>query len=274
MTMLSLRAVLLDTGPLGLLAHPKANTEAVACRVWAAEMTAAGVRIVIPEIADYEVRRELLQAHLSASLRVLDLLVGSLDYLPLDTPTLRQAAQFWAQARQAGRPTADPGRPSQCFRICARTSHRRHWQRRPSCPIRPRQALAGDRRASESPLEPQKRLECQLVACPTCQVWRRIVEVFVKRAEAQVGVERIGQANGAALGSAGVLRIIPDGACQCHVGAWGETVIGLHIISLHAAIVICPDHGLSTSSNILETNSSIACDPCFRGKASVGPDIA
>jgi hypothetical protein len=58
-------------------------------------------------MADYEVRRELLLARLHASLNVLNALQSELDYLPITTPIPRQAAMFWAEARQQGVPTAD-----------------------------------------------------------------------------------------------------------------------------------------------------------------------
>ncbi|HZO89894.1 MAG TPA: hypothetical protein VFB38_16310 [Chthonomonadaceae bacterium] len=32
----------------------------------------------------------------------------TLEDLPITTPAMRQAAAFWAQSRQLGRPTADP----------------------------------------------------------------------------------------------------------------------------------------------------------------------
>ena len=63
--------------------------------------------VLIPEIADYEVRRELLRANKARGLARLDALAGLLEYLPLTTAAMRQAAVFWAQARQQGRPTAD-----------------------------------------------------------------------------------------------------------------------------------------------------------------------
>jgi predicted nucleic acid-binding protein len=53
------------------------------------------------------VRRELLLARLQASLNVLNALQAELDYLPVTTAILRQAAQLWAEARQQGSPTAD-----------------------------------------------------------------------------------------------------------------------------------------------------------------------
>jgi predicted nucleic acid-binding protein len=61
---------------------------------------------MIPEIADYEVRRELLRAKKINGLARLDDLAKLLEYLPITTTAIRQAAQFWAQARQQGQPTA------------------------------------------------------------------------------------------------------------------------------------------------------------------------
>lgn len=37
-----LRAIILDTGPLGLLANPKTSAEGLACRQWARDQIAAG----------------------------------------------------------------------------------------------------------------------------------------------------------------------------------------------------------------------------------------
>jgi hypothetical protein len=66
--------------------------------------------VVVPEIADFEVRRELTRINASGSLRRLDDLVipGGLSYQPVSTVAWRQAALFWADARQRGRPTASP----------------------------------------------------------------------------------------------------------------------------------------------------------------------
>jgi predicted nucleic acid-binding protein len=66
----------------------------------------AGVRVVIPEIADYEVRRELLRAKKTAGIERLDALADFLEYLPITTVAMRHAAGFWATARQQGQPTA------------------------------------------------------------------------------------------------------------------------------------------------------------------------
>lgn len=61
----------------------------------------------MPEIADYELRRELLRAQRLRGLARLDALSGWLGYLPLTTSAMREAARCWAQARQQGQPTAD-----------------------------------------------------------------------------------------------------------------------------------------------------------------------
>jgi predicted nucleic acid-binding protein len=66
-----------------------------------------GERILIPEIADYEVRRELLLQEKRSSLRRLDDLKRRLEYLPITTEAMLQAAIFWSYARRHGRPTAD-----------------------------------------------------------------------------------------------------------------------------------------------------------------------
>lgn len=54
--------VLLDAGPLGTVTNPKSSPENEACKNWLANLAYNGIEVVIPEIADYEVRRELLRA--------------------------------------------------------------------------------------------------------------------------------------------------------------------------------------------------------------------
>jgi predicted nucleic acid-binding protein len=100
------RVVLLDAGPIGLLTNPNRSPENLACNAWLQALGNAGVRIVVPEITDYEVRRELLRANKVNGLRRLDGLIDSVEYLPITTVAMRQAAVFWARARQQGQPTA------------------------------------------------------------------------------------------------------------------------------------------------------------------------
>src|SRR5207248_1239146 len=50
-------AVILDAGPVGLLTNPNNAAVPVAIRRWLANLIAAGRRVILPEIADFEVRR-------------------------------------------------------------------------------------------------------------------------------------------------------------------------------------------------------------------------
>lgn len=99
--------VALDAGPLGLVTNPRRSPESLACAQWLQALVAAGSRVVLPEISDYEVRRELLRGRRERGLRRLDALAELVEYLPLTTAAMRQAAAFWADARQRGQPTAD-----------------------------------------------------------------------------------------------------------------------------------------------------------------------
>lgn len=98
--------VLLDSGPLGLLSDPRRSAATAACRKWSVSLTTAGRRVIVPEITDYEVRRELLRANRPRGIARLDTLAVQLEYLPLTTTAMRRAAELWALARQKGQPTA------------------------------------------------------------------------------------------------------------------------------------------------------------------------
>ena len=92
--------ILLDAGPLGLITNPRPSPQAIACRQWLDDWLARGHLARVPEITDYELRRELLRARKTAGLRYLDDLAARIGYLPLTTATMRQAAAFWAYLRQ------------------------------------------------------------------------------------------------------------------------------------------------------------------------------
>ena len=98
--------VLLDAGPLGMITNPKSSPENEACKNWLASLAYSGVEVVIPEIADYEVRRELLRAGKDRGLGRLDALKRMLGYAPITTPVMLKAAEFWAAARKLGRQSA------------------------------------------------------------------------------------------------------------------------------------------------------------------------
>jgi predicted nucleic acid-binding protein len=97
---------MLDAGPLGLITNPKLSTESEACARWLQTHITSGSRTIIPEIADYEVRRELLRANKIKGIVRLDELAKLIEYLPITTAAMRQAAKLWAEARQQGQPTA------------------------------------------------------------------------------------------------------------------------------------------------------------------------
>jgi predicted nucleic acid-binding protein len=98
--------ILLDSGPLGLLANPSREGPARMAREWAEARLEAGDHLTVSEIADYEVRRELLRADRAFGLERLDELCAGFDYEPLTTPIMRSAAALWADARNVGAPTA------------------------------------------------------------------------------------------------------------------------------------------------------------------------
>jgi hypothetical protein len=104
-----MRVVFLDSGPLGLLAQQAGKPRADRCRRWLADLLAAGARVFVPEIADFEVRRKLLHIGATAGIRRLDQIKATLDYAPITTAGMLRAAELWADLRRAGLPTAAPG---------------------------------------------------------------------------------------------------------------------------------------------------------------------
>lgn len=99
-------AVVLDAGPLGELSNPRDTVSAVRIRTWLARMQASGHYVFLPEIADYEVRRELIRSRKPDGLARLDRLGQDLEYLAITRTAMRRAAEYWAVARNLGRPTA------------------------------------------------------------------------------------------------------------------------------------------------------------------------
>ena len=100
------RIVVLDAGPLSLVTHPKGGPDAEAAKEWLRGLREAGVDVRVPEIADYELRRELVRAGKARSVERLNRLAETPAYLPLTTEAMRMAAEYWARVRLAGQPTA------------------------------------------------------------------------------------------------------------------------------------------------------------------------
>jgi predicted nucleic acid-binding protein len=99
--------ILLDSGPLGLVTNPRATATSQECSFWLVRIVNGNHLVVIPEIVDYELRREFLRGRMTRALTILEALALRLAFVPITTPVMRQAAEFWAIARQRGMATAD-----------------------------------------------------------------------------------------------------------------------------------------------------------------------
>jgi len=99
--------VVLDASPVGLLTNPRQPPPAIACSQWVRQIISRGVRVCLPEMIDYEVRRELILHGSTNGLTRLDRLHALVEYLSISTPLMRRAALLWAEARRRGQPTAD-----------------------------------------------------------------------------------------------------------------------------------------------------------------------
>ncbi|MGH9482410.1 MAG: type II toxin-antitoxin system VapC family toxin [Terriglobales bacterium] len=97
--------MVLDSGELGMIVRPQKNSDVT---IWLHDQAARGAYCCLPEIVDFELRRELLFQDFADSLQRLDQLHDALLYLPVDTATLRTAAQLWAESMRAARPVAHP----------------------------------------------------------------------------------------------------------------------------------------------------------------------
>jgi hypothetical protein len=104
------KTIFLDTGVLGLMTNPNKSQEVLDCLQWAVDMLNAGHHFIVPSIADYEVRRELIRAGKTNGIVLLNAWnAGTPDrYFPLSDAALHRAAPLWAQTRNAGKSTCDP----------------------------------------------------------------------------------------------------------------------------------------------------------------------
>jgi len=101
------RLIVLDTGVAGLLTNPRPAALAKTCRQWFNLLQAAGDVMVLPEIVDYELRREFLLNDALESIDQLEELARGSEYIRLNTEAMRQAAFHWANIRKRGQPPAD-----------------------------------------------------------------------------------------------------------------------------------------------------------------------
>ena len=102
--------IFLDSGPLGLITNPKSAPESIAAANWVFDMEAAGHRFLVPAVADYEVRRELIRAGKTRGIAALDAFNAAEPgrFVSMTDSAFLLGANLWARARNAGTPTSDP----------------------------------------------------------------------------------------------------------------------------------------------------------------------
>lgn len=94
--------LLLDTGVVGQICHPRKHQDV---RRWFVAAVSQH-DFLISEVADYELRRELIRIRAAHSLARLDELSRELRYVPVTTATWRSVANLWAWLRRTGKATA------------------------------------------------------------------------------------------------------------------------------------------------------------------------
>jgi predicted nucleic acid-binding protein len=100
--------LVLDASVVGAITNPKQTNAIVRdCQIWFRQSLERQSIFVLPEIADYEIRRELLRGKKINGLKKLDELKSAIYYYPIDSEIMLTAAQLWAESRQRGMPTAD-----------------------------------------------------------------------------------------------------------------------------------------------------------------------
>jgi predicted nucleic acid-binding protein len=100
------RKLVLDTGPLGDAVRAVSHPRQIAIGAWLVEMDKAKAIVVIPGIADYELRRNMLLEGMKGPIRRLDAMKAGGRYVPISEKVMLRAADLWAKVRTGGKPTA------------------------------------------------------------------------------------------------------------------------------------------------------------------------
>ena len=105
-----IRAIFLDSSPLGLITQRVGIREADQCNTWLAGHLDRGVAVLVPEIIDCEIAARIDRAGKTDSLKRLDSFNSANRdrYVTLTTRAMRLAAQLWSDIRKRVIPTADP----------------------------------------------------------------------------------------------------------------------------------------------------------------------
>ena len=100
------RLIILDSGPVGLGGKARGLPEAIRFHAWVGTLLALGDRVAVPEIARYEVCRELFRLKATSGLRRHDHLQPTLAFLLITGLVMDIASELWAHVRQGGLATA------------------------------------------------------------------------------------------------------------------------------------------------------------------------
>lgn len=114
------RVVLLDSSPLSMVTNPAGAPVNQRCRNWMEKLLGNGFSVKVPEVIDYELRRELIRGQKADGVARLDKLAAEIGgLLPLDGAVFRKSAELWAEARSRGKAMADDLRLDIDVILCA-----------------------------------------------------------------------------------------------------------------------------------------------------------
>lgn len=91
----TIKIIFLDSDPLSFLSDARIRPITTSISAWATSLLAAGHIIYVPEVIDYELRRELLRAGKGESIKELDAQKSRFVYAPLTTAAMLLAADLW-----------------------------------------------------------------------------------------------------------------------------------------------------------------------------------
>jgi len=96
------KVIVLDSAPLGLLFQRPGFQEADECREWLKRHLSAGTRVIVPEIVNYELRRELLRMGRIAAADALAQVNRAVPglFLPINTARPAPRRMGWAAGRR------------------------------------------------------------------------------------------------------------------------------------------------------------------------------
>jgi predicted nucleic acid-binding protein len=114
-----MKLVFLDSTPLSILSDPRNSPVVMDITSWLVSLVRSGDVVYLPESIDYELRREMVRSKQVDSLKILDRLKNTCEYLPINTDAMLLACDFWAQLRNSGLSTGDPKKIDIDMIMCA-----------------------------------------------------------------------------------------------------------------------------------------------------------